>query len=826
MASNVSSALGTQRQFAPQPQGVYQKQLLVPSGDTTAGAGSKAARLANALGLMGDTLRGEISKQDARDKQWGLFKAEEIKKDPRTADKLFATTQQMLSATGNEALADNPYAMAQLDMWRGENAARDLRNRYHEQVVLKEGSCQTRAEEQERWMKFFNEHAKEYNISTDYLEANEKAQVDGDSTAPNSAAAIGTIKPISSFKNANSSKFFNMGLYDNFDTYTQREVDRQMTDAAENRKALRVGTMTARLSEWYSPENVAGKSADELKEGLYNIVVDAYKGGMQFKEAYPIIADAIDKYTANNGSANLKEIFDSVVAFSPDGQEFKLKDILPYEEYHGAGIAMDAARREKNMVDIMGKLSNAKTLDEYDKAVEDIKTNNPHEFSIMAQKNLLNSGRADLKQKIEYEKRQRMRGMSGATGKAVKSVLGDAFVERAKQVWRAFCNNSSWGAKAPITASLQVPVDDGNGNITYRNATEQEVQYAGQSIMGDILNDYANGNISLEAAVYQESKLLTMPQMKAFKQSFNTAVAGSLMDARDIDWDNAQYSDANVQNIQLACDIYNQNPAYANAIFNDSNMKAITGIVSLVDTADNISYHDTQNVSDGLKKAMKLYGNASNLLNDTTARQDIDSKYRNAISDWDTTTMRVDMMSVDGSGVPDVNGISFLGNPYLEDKVENLADIFIANGADGTTAVQLATDKIRGQVYQYNNMGYDVVIPKDMCVDINESPEWKGVAAGHAITALIYDVKEDKDDSVLVAYDHLNRQLVFTNSRTHNQKYVNADDLANEANYILDHPDEFDFGDNASHWVQDGEVPESETEDLTSAEYNERTVHE
>lgn len=820
MASNVSSALGTQRQFAPQPQGVYQKQLLVPSGDTTAGAGSKAARLANALGLMGDTLRGEITKQNERDKKWGAFKAEEIKKDPRTADKIFATSQQMLAATGNEALTDNPYAMAQLDMWRGENAARDLRNRYHEEVVLKEGSCQTRAEEQQRWMQFFTDHAKEYNISTDYLEANEKAQTDGDSTAPNAAAAIGTIKPISSFKNANSSTFFNMGLYDNFDTYTQREVDRQMTDAAQNRKALREGTLTAKLSEFTSPENVSSKSADELKDDLYNIVIPFYKAGGRIPDAYPIIAKAMDEFTANNGTNKLEDVFGTVVAFDPDGHEYTLKELLPYEEYHGAGIAMDAARREKNMVDIMGKLSNAKTLDEYDKAVEDIKTNNPHEFSILAQKNLLNSGRADLKQKLEYEKRQRMRGMSGATGKAVKQYYSDAFISNGEGWFNALYNNNSAYGGRPITAPFQVTGVDSNGNPVTRAATSDEIVGLGNHLLTNILSAYGNGDIDLEEAVHRESKLLTAPQMKEFKNSIRDAVSGSLMDIGDIDWDNASYSDSNLQNIQMACDIYTKNPAYASAIFGgqgNSVVKAIESIVSLADTEDAISYHNPNELSDGLKNALKKYGNVYLQSQNDTISDRVNKEFNTAYGDVNNRIVEVDACSVNDDHSPEMQSIDLSSSDYLQDRVETLAKTYMYMGMSADSAVQKAADKIRGQVFTYASMTF----PKDMCVNIDEPPEWQGVAAKQGITNIVSELGGADDCNW--KYDYVGRRFVFWNSSTGVTKTYTESEFAERVNDQLHNPEKYGITDDS--YTDDNEE-DNPTEELTSVEYDGHTYYE
>ena len=92
----------------------------------------------------------------------------------------------------------------------------------------------------------------------------------------------------------------------------------------------------------------------------------------------------------------------------------------------------------------------------------------------------------------------------------------------------------------------------------------------------------------------KEGKLLTAPQMKAFKNSLNFAVNSSLMDAMNIDWDTATYDTPALQNIQTALDIYHANPALAGSVFNSSTLRDISALSSLSQVEDGISYHSEE----------------------------------------------------------------------------------------------------------------------------------------------------------------------------------------------------------------------------------------
>lgn len=810
--SKVESALGIQRQFSPQPKDVYQKQLLVAQGDTTAGKGSKAARLANVLGILSDTMLGEMGRQNTRDKKWGFFMADKIMKDPK-AQKYFTTTQQLLATTGHEELLDNPYTMAILDKWRGENAARDIRNRYQEDVVAKEGSCKTRLEEQERWVNYFQSKAKEYNISTDYQKAVDKANTDPDSSSPNDAASIGTIKPISSFNRANDPKFFNMGLYGNFEAYTQNELNRQSEDAAKNRKAIRVGSVTARLSDLSSPEYLSSHSDEEQIADLQNITMEQSASGATLDETLPLLAQYVDNRIASVGSTGLENIFKAKVFTGVDGTEYALGNLIGYEEAHGAAIQMDMARREKYTADITNELSKCTTIEDYDKTVEELKNSSDpltqHTVAIMAKRNMFNGMREDLQRNIEYQNRLKARGSYGATGQSIKQYYMNAFLKNGDSWYAALSNNNSWQGGNPITAKLKMPGVDKDGNLIERDATAEELTALGTHILQGIFTKLSRGDITLEDAVSQESRLLVAPQMKEFRNSIKDAMENTLAQVSKIDWDKQEYNMANLQNVQMAIDIYSANPAYASMIYGDQISSSLDAITALADVGDVLSYHNPGEVSDGLKTALKYYGGA--YLKLQSDKDEIDAKY-NAVNTEDNRMITIDSCSInEGDESPETRTFDFSESDYLSNRIHHTAEVLIANGMSADNAMQTAIKKVKGSAYTFASMTF----PKDMCVNIAQPDKWKGVCAKKAICQIVFEMGGEK--AVDWNYSYKDRQFVFMNSSTNEYRTYDADKFATSANAYYDkYKENYPYEDSGKS-TNDDDYEDNPTEELTSA---------
>ena len=476
------------------------------------------------------------------------------------------------------------------------------------------------------------------------------------------------------------------------------------------------------------------------------------------------------------------------------------------------------------------RLQKCTSLDEFDKKVEQIKKDNPHIAAVMAQKSMFTSMREDKRREIEYQSRVRSSGRSGAVGKAAAVVLDSATKQNISQWFSALCKGNSYGGGSPITAPLQKSVQNADGSVSKKALTEQEVIGAGQTLLKGILSSFSNGEIDLNECVRQEGKLLTAPQMKAFKNSLNFAVNSSLMDAMNIDWDTATYNTPALQNIQTALDIYHANPALAGSVFNSSTLRDISALSSLSQVEDGISYHSEEGF-DGLKKAMQLYGNVYQQEHNEDTKDIMETRLNDAMSNADNTAMQIETMGTNADGSLIFNGVYGINDPSIRGKIRNLAKVYIYNGMDGDEAVKQAADQIRGQYFDYHERGIDCIVPKDFFTGVDQEDYVnKGRSARQAITHLIDTL--GGTDSVNVVYDPSTNVLGFMNSSTQEQQYFSPDEFSAYVNELLT-PDP-DTGvsemDNLvaeeqgqyeaeHHWITEDEVEDNPTEKYSVINY-------
>lgn len=134
MPSNVSNAIGTQRQFMAQPQGVYQQQLQTPRFGSGIGESTDADAelLARSLGVLGNNLQAEADANEKRMKEQFTDDAAQrmiAGKTPEELAKFDRVTALQHSDAGYD-LTDNPYAMAALERSIGRVAAASASSSY------------------------------------------------------------------------------------------------------------------------------------------------------------------------------------------------------------------------------------------------------------------------------------------------------------------------------------------------------------------------------------------------------------------------------------------------------------------------------------------------------------------------------------------------------------------------------------------------------------------------------------------------------------------------------------------------------------------------
>ena len=115
--TSTSNAVGTAKQFTPQPQNTYQRNLMIPSfgGGIQAAKTNKGAELAQSLGIVSAALGQYNSDYDKRQKEIADAVVPIIYGREDHDIRLTMDGIAMVNKAGIGDLQDNPYALALID---------------------------------------------------------------------------------------------------------------------------------------------------------------------------------------------------------------------------------------------------------------------------------------------------------------------------------------------------------------------------------------------------------------------------------------------------------------------------------------------------------------------------------------------------------------------------------------------------------------------------------------------------------------------------------------------------------------------------------------
>ena len=710
MPNQVSNALGTERQFTKAPERSYSKQLISPKmskGINYEDTGS--ARLARILNEWADDIPNIMKRREQRIEADESFKGYEVATHPENIGKEGLTAQAMFANAGMPELLDSPYAMAVVEKYRGENAIRDIRNRYFEEVVLKEGRCPTRKEEMDRWLNFANEKRKEYGVEDIPYSEHSKSY----------------------------NRFFNIGFYKDIQDYTQQEIAAQSKEAAENRAAIMAGTTQAKFDSITSADYVATHTPEEIAASFTELTHNSIQGGMSITEYLPLLKGGVENLIANGFPPDkLATLGEAECYINPDTTPIRIKDILPMSTYHESAVQMGLLRREKEQLDSYKLLKDSKTLDEFDSNAETLKKEKPEIYSLFAKKGMLSSLRDKKEEDIKWEQRRSMRsGGDSRIGQALSDTEKQILINKGR-IW--FSTKLSNGVDLD-----GIPIDSFFQTQGIKPAQRIMI---GNAILSDIMAQVAKDGDVKNASI-KIARLINSPEMEAFKTSYRTTVAGILthLDTKDIA--SMKDNDPTLRTIQLACNMYNANPADAMEALGEKNYNRIERIVTLADTNEKL----WNEKGDGLRQALQIERNVSTVLSDPDERAAVENKYNTAASKEDATA--VDCASL-GGGYDD--GVYYLYDPYLNKRISIVATAFIASGMNPDDALYAAKTRIAGEVYRYDG----ITIPKAAILGIEADNKQDA-----CVTFINNEIAEMGEGTVW-NYNYSTNSFTFINSST------------------------------------------------------------
>lgn len=710
MPNQVSNAVGTERQFTKAPERSYSKQLISPKmskGINYEDTGS--ARLARILNEWADDIPNIMKRREQRIEADESFKGYEVATHPDNIGKEGLTAQAMFANAGMPELLDSPYAMAVVEKYRGENAIRDIRNRYFEEVVLKEGRCPTRKEEMDRWLNFANEKRHEYGVEDIPYSEHSKSY----------------------------NRFFNIGFYKDIQDYTQHEIAAQSKEAAENRAAIMAGTTQAKFDSITSADYVATHTPEEIAASFTELTHNSIQGGMSITEYLPLLKGGVENLVANGFPPDKLAVLGEAECYiNPDTTPIHIKDILPMSTYHESAVQMGLLRREKEQLEAYNSLKDSKTLDDFDSNTEKLKKEKPEIYSLFAKKGMLSSLRDKKEEDIKWEQRRAMRsGGDSPIGQALSDTQDQILINKGLNWWSDYLNHSIEVDGIPIDSFFQT-----------NNIKPAQRIMIGNAILAKIMNQAAQDG-DVKGASIKIARLMNASEMEAFKKSYQSTVSGILthLDTKDIA--SMQNDDPVLRTIQLACNMVNANPADAMEALGEKNYNRIERIVILADTNEKL----WDKKGDGLRQALQLERNVSTVLADPDSRAAVENKYNTAASQLDATA--VDCTSM-GGGYDD--GVYYQYDPYLNKRISTVATAFIASGMNPDDALYAAKTRVAGEVYRYDG----VTIPKAAILGIEADNKQDA-----CITFINNEIAEMGEGTVW-KYDYSTNSFTFLNSST------------------------------------------------------------
>lgn len=591
MASNVASALGTQRQFSAMPQNTYEQRLtsLPAHVGVTAPASNDGVLLARSLGVLGDSLMAlGVAKEKDREKV-DTAATERLLKGVSEEDLKKLKAIDLLNTYGHFELADSPYAINLIEKWRGKYFGSKTLAEYSE-LVAQEGRAKTSEEEAARFSKFYNEKLPEYLKETSHEQA------------------------------------FREGFFDNFHVDLLSQVKAQIADYSKDLRAVRDGTIQADFGQ------LAQNSLNLTPEELTAKAQELFRGA------------AVTKMTREERMALAKTFLNNVAVFStsPD----KVKALSSIELFTGDdGNPVLLGSKVDNSEAIQNAIISARRMnDEYvfKKRIEmqklkpdeilpwmqELKKNDPEMYRILAPESEQVYHNAVVLQKQEEARK-------------AKALAKQAAMNQKRYIWRAQFNahmkNQATDGRYPVAQSLSGLPDayfvDENGNTVKSPWTPEE---AYNLLKEDMIELYMKD-------ISPQDRAKTTMQMLRFGpgESYAKALKGQIQGALDTASTHTIIQDMDVGSVRNALELYEADSGTFGRIFGPEITASIQTIRSLKD------------LGESTEDALTIFVQGREALKDPTLKEQYEAKYKNFLnSGYANKSVDITDMSGSTSSVP------------------------------------------------------------------------------------------------------------------------------------------------------------------------------
>ncbi len=571
MASNVSSALGTQRQFSAMPQNTYGQRLasLPAHVGVTAPTSNDGVLLARSLGVLGDSLMALGTASEKDKEKVGVAAAERLIKGLSEEDLKKFKAVDLLNTHGQFELADNPYAVNTIEKWRGKYFASKTLAEYSE-LVAQEGRAKSSEEEAARFAKFYNEKLPDYLKETSHEQA------------------------------------FREGFFDNFHVDLLGQVKAQIADYSKDLRAVRDGTIQADFGQL--AQSSLNLTEEELKAKAQELFRGAAVTKMTREERMAIAKGFMSSVAVASGSpAKVKALADLELYTGDDGNPVKLGSVVDNTE--AVENAIVAARRMNDEYVFKKRIEMQKLKpDEVMPWMQELKKNDPTVFRILAPESEQVYHNA-----VVLQKQEEARKAKALAKQAARSQMGYILDSQ----FNAHMNNQATDGRYPVAQSIsglpKATYVDESGNTVSASWTP-EVVY--DYLKGKMIDLYMNPNLSPQDKAKAAMRMLNWGP----GESYAKALKGQIQGALDTASTHSIVQDMDAGSVRSALEMYEADSGTFGRIFGPEITASIQTVRSLRDLGKSTD------------DALTIFVQGREALKDPTLKETYSTNYKNRLA--------------------------------------------------------------------------------------------------------------------------------------------------------------------------------------------------
>lgn len=722
--SNVSNAIGTQKQFSPMPQGTYEKRL--HSVNIAANTSNDGLLLAKSLGVLGDALATEGLSQEKRREQLGIAEAERIISSRSEEDMKKLTAIEMINNYGNFETADNPYAISTIEKMRGKYFGAKAKNQYDTEVVQAQGRAKTPEEEVARYNKFIQDKYGEY------------------------------------IKTTSDEKAFNKGFYDNHIVDQLETANNQIKYKSQELDAIRIGTTQAELSKIVETAHTMSKE-DILSK--FNEVMDNNRmANASIPERIQQAKQFLKDLTEMTGDyQKVEHIMDAGVlgvdgSGAPvhvgsvvDGQDFKRAAELRTRQLFGERVQSDILALQKM------------TPAEVNKQFDTWQRDDPEWFNVM-------TGYRDniFTYHQQVEKRKQIEETKQNISKAVRQ----ASFSHLENQWNAYQAGNNKDAMGYVVAAsygdlpqFEYQTVDSQGDVVTKKYSwsKEDVNLYVDNKLSQIIN---NPSLTPEERSAETMRLLSWPPAKHYSDSIKMQLTTAL-DSLTVDKLKTDSSGKAVLTGQAqdAIQMYRTDPEAFQHLFG-SHLTTEMETLQLL----------TQATGD-TREGVNLYAQGRDKRRDNELVNG-ERGIKAQVSRYLASERLQGFLGIDGQEVA-VN-TSLVSNRSVSRRVEALAQNLMYAGMPADRAVETAMEKTRSSTYVWK----DTAIPRSIFNGIMTENK---ATVGKAVLEYYLDsfAKSTGVDPAFISTEYDIDRNVLTISGGGGHVTYNVNDITYSGNYLL-----------------------------------------